>query len=244
MADLTVDELVAMIRHSGSPIVLIEGRDDVVVYRRLEEIFLEEGVTVQPAGGRNKVLEVYRRKQEFSQGVGTTFIVDRDIWVMVGIPEEFAGDDLIKTDGYSIENDIFSTGELERLMSAAEDTRFRIELQTFIRWYAYAVDRKCKGEDCTISDHPNVVLDNADFKAAIAPVLGGADYPEARYAEILDSYRTLLRGKSLMALLVRQLRAPGRVPQHHPVALMETASVVGSPYMQQLTAKVAAQLAL
>lgn len=233
-----------MIRHSGSPIVLIEGRDDVVVYRRLEEIFLEEGVTVQPAGGRGKVLEVYRRKGEFAQGVGTTFIVDRDLWVMIGVPAEFDGEDLIKTDGYSIENDIYSFGDFEKLMSAEEDTRFRIELQTFVRWYAYAVERKCRGDDCSISDHPNLVLDNADFRAAIAAPLGSSDYPEARYTEILASYRTLLRGKSLMALLVRQLRAPGRVPQHHPLALMETASTVGSPYMQQLKDKVASQLGL
>ena len=113
----TVDELVATLRRSRLPTIVVEGRDDMRIYRWIEPRVSNVDTSVLPVGGRNKLLSIYERRNEYSQ-LPVAFLADRDMWLFSGIPEQY--NHIIWTLGYSIENDIYSGSELENLLDVEE----------------------------------------------------------------------------------------------------------------------------
>ena len=99
----TVDELVAMLGHAELPTVIVEGKDDMRIYRWVEGRVGSQNANVLPAGGRENLLSVYQRRNEFTH-LPVAFVADRDLWLFSGIPEIYH--DIIWTLGYSIENDL------------------------------------------------------------------------------------------------------------------------------------------
>jgi hypothetical protein len=78
LKNLSVDEIIAFLNHSTLPTILVEGDDDRVVYRWLEQLIpWQEGV-FEPCGGREKLLKVYSRRSELK--VNTVFLADQDMW--------------------------------------------------------------------------------------------------------------------------------------------------------------------
>ena len=47
-------------------------------------------------------------------------MADKDLWLYVGIPDEFSDDHLLFTDGHLIENDLYRDDDFERLLTAPE----------------------------------------------------------------------------------------------------------------------------
>lgn len=64
---MTVDELVASLRRTTLPTVLVEGSDDMNVYRWIEDRLDPAQVSILTCGGRNTLLQVYERRAEFSR---------------------------------------------------------------------------------------------------------------------------------------------------------------------------------
>lgn len=235
----SVEELVSTIKRSSLPTVVIEGSDDVVVFRGLEEVYYDCGLSILPAGGRNNVLQLFSRRNEFLEKL-VVFLVDKDEWVLNEIPAEYVNERLICTDGYSIENDIYVDGGLERLMSPDERVRFREELEVFLRWYALAINRALQppgGEEYKC--HPNVILDDALERERRMILDNGENFPEDLHARISEGYSKILRGKSLMALLTRQLSYKGRPVRHNHLQLMETISCQRGPLINRIYLEVA-----
>ena len=83
----TVDELVETLRRSSLPTLLVEGRDDMVVYRWLESTDCEEPVDVLQCGGRSRLLKVYERRNEFAR-LRCVFLADSDMWLFDKVPNE------------------------------------------------------------------------------------------------------------------------------------------------------------
>jgi hypothetical protein len=191
------------------------------VLRRLEEEFATARLSVIPAGGRDKVLQVFRRREEV-QGVTLIFIADRDMWVYGDIPSEYDASSLIFTRGYSIENDVFIDGELESFLTRDERAAFESELERFIIWYALSVSRILKGISSSITQYPGMIL-GSDGKAA--DLKENEEYPEEFRRCISADYKRLVRGKSLLALLTRQLAHKGRRPQLSHRHLLELVAV-------------------
>ena len=113
-----VHVILAMIRNSPSgKFVIVEGVDDIIVYRILINLYKTLGIQVIPAGGRDKVLEVFDEIKSTNNINKTIFIVDKDLWVFRGIPTEYQHERIITTSGYSIENDVFIDKENKKLLS-------------------------------------------------------------------------------------------------------------------------------
>ena len=110
---MTVEQLVGVLRRSRKPRIVVEGDDDVIIYRELTKRIGILEVAPLPSGGRKKLLQVYERRSEFAH-VPVAFIADRDMWLFSGIPEGYA--DIIWTQGYSIENDLYVSAELESFL--------------------------------------------------------------------------------------------------------------------------------
>ena len=114
---MTVEHLVGVLRRARKPNIVVEGDDDVIIYRELAKRIGILEVVLLPSGGREKLLQVYERRSEFSH-VPVAFVADQDMWIFSGIEPSY--NDIIWTHGYSIENDLYSDAGLERLLNESE----------------------------------------------------------------------------------------------------------------------------
>ncbi|CAI1155428.1 DUF4435 domain-containing protein [Serratia grimesii] len=226
----TIDELFALLKNTNIPTVLVEGKDDIVFYRRIESDLDEIGIDMLPAGNKWAVLELRDRIKKEPISAPVAFVVDKDLWVYFGGHADLT--DVITTDGYSIENDIFIDGELLDLMSKEEIEQFNIELLKFSRWYALTVTRSQQGTEVSYRETPFKVINDNEFYNAAIKLSEEEQYPEDFFNMIHNHYGRLLRGKSLFALLVRQLSSSNRRTKFSVNQLMEVgASRKGERYL-------------
>jgi len=119
---LTEEELVSTLKHTRIPTILVEGKDDVKIYRWLEndinESYLSH-VDILPCGCRNTLMKLYALRLSFSNLV---FIADKDQYVYGTIPPEYS--DIVFTTGYSIENDLYAGKRIEDLFDTQDRTIF------------------------------------------------------------------------------------------------------------------------
>jgi hypothetical protein len=231
---LDIDEVIGLLSKSSLPTVIIEGSDDVIVFRRMEDMFVDLGLSVMPVGGRGNVLKMFSRLNEIANSKNIAFIADLDTWVTFNVPAQFISDRLVFTDGYSIENDIFRDGNLEEIMSINERTRFDIDIAKFIRWYALALNRFQDGRDnINLNLFPDVILDNPQDYVEKIRLNVGENYPDELHKLVLSDYGKYLRGKSLMQILSRQLSRNDRANKIHTSAFLEFVAAKPGPLLQQ-----------
>lgn len=218
--ELTVDEIVNTLKRSCLTTVLVEGKEDVLIYRWLEDEIGIVNANFFPCGGRDKLLQVFARRDEFSD-LKTVFVADKDAYVYINPPEEYH--EIIWTNGYSIENDLYYGKKIEDLMSYPEKSIFLKSLNSFIEYYAFEVEKCINREDYNLRTHPNQILceiqheikqeflDKIDFKKAEREIENS----------IKENYDVLIRGKSLFALLARILSKSTRAVKHSKLSLLE-----------------------
>jgi hypothetical protein len=231
--ELSEEEAIATLNHSALPTLVAEGRDDIIVLRRLEDKLSDFNLSVLPVGGREKVIRIYERRLELTSGL-IRFFADKDAWIYTTVPNEYADPLICFTDGYSIENDMYRDGGLEKLLTAGERVIFREELGRFVRWYSLALTRHLADDTVPIATHPNMILDDAATYIAGCALQAGEVYPEALRATLLADYAKMLRGKSLLALLVRRLSHKNRHPRHSSKTLLEFGVVAEGPHLTQI----------
>jgi len=209
----TVDEIIALLQRSSLPTIIVEGKNDMIVYRRFEQSGIE--LDVLAAGGRANVLNIFRRRNEIAVSKKIVFVADQDIWINFGIPDEFRNPKLVFTHGYSIENDVFIDGNLENLVPHGQSATFREELNKFVKWYASALIEHKNNSEISIKIHPNEILKN--------PACIYQDGYDARFYEsILMNYKMKLRGKSLFGLL---LRNTGTAAKYNDITLLTMVAI-------------------
>lgn len=218
----TVDELVAALCRSELPTVIVEGEDDMRIYRWVEARVSNQKAYVQPAGGRKTLLSVYKRRNEFAH-LPVVFVADKDLWLFSGIPPDYS--DIIWTKGYSIENDLYAGADLERLLEAEEAEEHRQVLDSIIEWFAFEVEVHLAGGDAQVNTHCNRVVPLGEIEM-------DEDFRNNRrfrppnqklHQQIKTEYQLQLRGKSLFQILVRFLSASDRDVKHRTSGLYEIA---------------------
>ena len=219
MHNITVDEAIALLKKTSLPTIVVEGKEDIIVYRKFEKFLEQFKVSTLPVGGRQKVLEIFNRRHEIGLSVKIMFIADLDTWVYTEVPHSFINNDLIFTRGYSIENDIYCDGELFNLLEKNEQDNYRCDIEKFIKWYTIALYRHLQDQSHPISLHPDYVL--GPKWQSLLTLENGENYPHELKDKILSDYQHLLRGKSLIDILLRQLNRKGRKARHNSCALLE-----------------------
>ncbi len=235
--DITVDEVIALLKNTSLPTLIVEGRDDMIVYRRFEDKLAHIGIDVLPVGGRLKVLEIFNRRHEIPKSVKIIFIADQDTWINSGIPSTFQDSTLLFTDGYSIENDVYRDGELWNLLQAPDMNKYQGEINSFIDWYALALSRHLANSTHPIALHHDQVLDRLQRPALLA-LHPTESYPNTLRQEILSDYARMLRGKSLFALFLKHTNAKGRGARHTDSGLFEMVAVKPGTLLKELLRKV------
>ncbi|MGE6446425.1 DUF4435 domain-containing protein [Pseudomonas bubulae] len=239
----SVDELIALLKKTNLPTLIVEGKDDLIIYKRLENQFYKEDLSVLPVGGRENVLRIFKRVNELPPHCKIMFIADKDNWVITGIPGDYHSDRLFFTAGYSIENDVFQDVNVDAYMSGIEKQRFESELERFLAWYALALSRNIDEGDEAIKNHPNHILDNQQEFEHLTLLKDGEVFPQGRFEALSADYKNLLRGKSLMQLAMRQLSYNGRPARHTDKSFIEHAAINPGPLISQLIGHVEVALA-
>ena len=218
----TVDELVAMLHHSQLPTVLVEGKDDIQIYRWVEGRIGSQNANILPAGGRNNLLSVYERRSEYAH-LPVAFVADRDLWLFSGIPPTYH--DIIWTQGYSIENDLYAGANLENLLAAEETTEHQQVLDSIIEWFAFEVEEYLGGREAQVATHCNRVVPpgKIEIDQGFCQNRGFRPPNEELHQQIKDEYQLQLRGKLLFQMLSRFLNAPNRRPKYPLLVLHEIA---------------------
>ena len=226
---LTESVLVSVLRRSRLPTVVVEGKDDEQIYRWTEARIGTQNANVLFVGGRETLLSVYKRKNEFAH-LPVAFVADRDLWLFSGIPPGYP--DIIWTEGYSIENDLYAGANLEDLLNADEVDEHRQVLDAIIEWFAFEVEEHLVGEEAQVATGCNTVvpLGQTKMDQGFRQSRGFRPPSEKLHQQIKDAYQLQLRGKTLFEILVRFLSASDRDVKHSTVALQEKAAKRTSPH--------------
>lgn len=150
---ITPDILIETLKRSSLKTVLIEGKDDLQIYRLIEEELEDLDIDFLPCDGRTNLLEVYKAKDEISTQM--LFICDSDLWLFTSRPD-YVERDLISTLGYSIENELYQDGLdfLNSLFSKDELIKKKEIIDNICVWFAHEVSLFLNNQqyDCKFSD--------------------------------------------------------------------------------------------
>jgi hypothetical protein len=113
----TAAEILAYLRSSHLPSLLCEGADDVRHLTLLERYV--SSLNVLPVGGKEALLFLLERSSEFS--CQNLFLMDRDDWVINPVPANVEQcQNVVLTEGYSIENDLLASLDIDKLLRIDE----------------------------------------------------------------------------------------------------------------------------
>ncbi len=204
---VTVEHLVGVLRRSRKPSIVVEGDDDVIIYRELAKRIGILEVALRSSGGREKLLQVYKRRDEFTQAP-VAFIADQDMWLFSGIEPGY--ENVIWTNGYSIENDLYSDADLERLLDENDTAEHQQILDAISTWFAFAVEEYLAGNAPKLDLHCDVMVPRGktELDTGFCTRQGFRTPDAERVQQIRNTYQLLLRGKQLFQLLVRFLSKP------------------------------------
>lgn len=196
---LTDDELIATINHSSEPYIIIEGPDDVMIYRWiLDDINCTS--MLEPRNGCGGVKNIYNRRNEITNPK-VVFICDKDTYVYTNtIPEKYK--DILYTEGYSVENDLYSGKKLESVLFDKKDKDlFSIALDSFLRYYACELEKFNNRMDYDFKRKPESILDHKNY-LLMTDQLENFTEPSSMTIDYLKKdYDKLLRGHSLFKIV-------------------------------------------
>lgn len=232
----TLTEIIGVLARSSSPTLIVEGTDDYVAFRQFEIENINHDFTVLPVHGKENVLELISRRGEINNEA-IVFLVDNDCWLFTGPPATFIRPDIILTEGYSIENDLLRDGNVTRLLKAQEKTDFDRDIDAVGRFFYIAAWKHCENVSfLPLSLHPENILGapgvlRLDVETQVSRVEGLL--PPEFSAASADPFR-FLRGKTLLALLVRYLSDSARVSKFSRHNLMELGAAARGANQQRI----------
>ncbi len=222
----TPDEIINTIR-SHLKTILVEGKDDLYIYRKIEEELNDLEINILPCGGRHTLLTVYQQKEILTNK--TLFICDSDLWHFSGFPL-YLESDIITTVGYSIENDIFIDGEkyILNLFNHSERNKFNLLIKEIIKWYSFEVEKHLSNEnyDCKFSDVSLLNESILDKQTLLFTenFLSNRNFQPADIVlteNILNNFKVLLRGKYLFQSIEKVFQNREYVSRFNRIQIFE-----------------------
>lgn len=214
---LTEDELVSTLSHSSLKTLLVEGKDDIAVYRWIEDSCNGMFDVIQ-CHCRNTLINVYKRRAEFPNAK-VVFVADRDTYLYTSVPEEYDG--IIFTSGYSIENDLYHGRGIENILNSTEKSRYASSMQEFVRYYACQIEKFLAGTEYNLRQMPCALLDTSDKLMPEKVEFGFSEPSKEWFDKIYKEYDHYLRGHSLFSVLFRLLSERKDSPKYSHVQLYE-----------------------
>ena len=151
------------------------------------------------------------------------------MWFFSGIPVHLQ--DMVFTEGYSIENDLYIDSNIERILDSEERKNHSVMIAEVCRWFAYEVDKYKKGLDYRSDPVLSRLVPVTGYTCCPNYLrdLGFCEPPADLLAEIARNYGLALRGRLLYEIIVRFTHAPKRGSRKYSyAALKELSSVYGA----------------
>lgn len=192
----SVSEIVSTIGKSDLINVIIEGKDDILVYRKLERIYFDQDLSLIAAGCRPNVLKVFTEIKDTSQINKCIFIVDQDTWIINGIPQKYQHDRILTTTGYSIENDVYIDSKVEETILTHKNINdYKDHLEKYIKWFTLALSR-----NSTLKVTPFKFFKSENNIKNFTLLKNGEVFNDKLYQDLIHNYHYKLRGKNLISL--------------------------------------------
>jgi len=240
---MTVDEIVATLRHGTLAYLVVEGKTEMQLYRHLVAGVEAGALELQVCDGRDALLAIYRRRNEFAR-VRVIFVADQDLWIHQPSLKD-AYPEVIWTDGYCIENDILQAYPIAgTFLEPEEKIKLDQGLEVLIDWFAFEVNEFLNGRNAETRHSVPKIFD-AKNEAMCEHFVANRGWAAAPSA-VRDSLRAdpwrLIRGKQLVHLLARQLDKIGRVPRYGPAAIVDICIRSGAAPLGGLASQIRACL--
>ena len=227
------DILVSTLKNSGKFNIVVEGATDLNIYDKLTAKIGKQKIDYHIAGCREEVFKVYAEIKKLNLLDRVAFIADQDSWVFLneippkGHTPDIKADEIIWTEGYSIENDLYVKGELRRLVNQLPEngqTQYENALNLICLWYAFEVDKWDEKSNLPVAKHPKSIFSgidkpdrdvklNEDFLSElknrgfkVPEEFNNGTLPE-KADKIKSDYGKYIRGKTLFQLIQCFLKA-------------------------------------
>jgi len=216
---LSENEMIAYLKRTLLPTILVEGNDESLVYRYLENKINIKNVDVLICNGRNMLLNLFKRREEF-QKANVVFVADRDMWFFVDIPKEYKNE-IVFTDGYSLENDLYIQSYFEVLLDEREAQSFQSLIKELSVWFAMEVNRYIETGESLCDVHINQVCPKNVLSEEFKVKIGFVNPPIHLIQMISQDYTRALRGKNLFEALLKFLNHQKRPSKYSRANLLE-----------------------
>lgn len=223
---VTPEEIFETVRHSDKFNIVVEGTTDHEIYDDLTTSLGINDLDYYEAGCREEVFKVYRliknaRKEGKISKVNVAFIADQDSWIFLDEsdkpPEGYKDiciEEIIWTNGYSIENDLYIEGELRNFVPPDLTDYYDDTLDAICTWYAFEVVNWDRKQDLPVAKHLEQIVpqDYSNLKSELLQELQEKGFNpkcqklKEKKEEIKKSYAKLIRGKTLFQLIQRFLK--------------------------------------
>jgi len=241
--NMTEKEIIDYLGKTTLPTVLVEGEDDVAIYRWLENQLGVFNGSVLFCGGRDVLISIYRKRAVFSHKK-VAWLADLDMWKFSDVPADLEG--IIFTTGYSIENDLYAGSEIESLLDEAEKALHSQLLTVVSRWFVFEIIEYQAGRYANIASNINRVVDlyTMDISPKFAVDRGYLEPNQTLVNAVLADYKLQLRGKTLLQVLIKYLSGTGRNAKYSYSIIIEMCLKLypNNAYVKRITEKVKAQL--
>ncbi len=217
-----LNKLMSRIRHSAQKrMVIVEGKTDKRIYWWVRDRFGTGNARVFDARGIDELLKIYDQKSTLfnDRGVAVAFMADRDLERLFCTNPRPG--DIVWTEGYCIENDLYEgyvKDHLENLLETSEANKLRKMRDAVVEWFAFEVEEFRAGREHKTGkdlDEDELVLPghtrmNATFledRGFVTPDRGVVD-------ELKKVYNLRVAGKLLFQMLARFLDDSDRVRKY------------------------------
>jgi hypothetical protein len=218
---LTIDEIISLIKHSDLPTILVEGPSDVTIVKKWQDKF-KAYVSILPTYGRPSLLKIYLRKHEF-EDKKVIFLADKDMWRFDDVPSLYS--EIIFTEGYCIENDIFADNNIIDLLDSGEKVSFERLIEIIGRWFARQLELHRNRNETICETHINEVCDFNIYDIC-QTYRNKHNYIEPNLSsinEVMNDFKLNIRGKQLFQALAKFTNSPGRLTKYNESNLIELA---------------------
>lgn len=191
----TYEELLAMLQRSSLPTVLVEGDDDIIIYRNIEARMQSTRLNFQPCYSRTTLLKLYEQRHTFPKKVKFAFVADSDLYVLSGTPKQYK--DIIFTYGYSIENDLYASGAraVDNVLRPDELQKKEDILLEIATWFAAQIKKEGAQLDINLLNETVMQKNSIEFLDSFLQEHDFIPPTAAEIAEITAEKYRKLRGK-------------------------------------------------
>ena len=206
---ISVNYLVSILKSSRLPTIVVAGKDNANIIDNLVKYHGVKTVKVEFTGKRDTLLSAYERRDEFAH-LPIAFLADQEMKLFNRIPERHT--DIIWTQGYSLENDLYVDADLEVLLEPHEVWRHQQVLNSTIEWFAFEVEEFLRGKPVKMDFQLSEIVRQGELKLdkGFCERREFSQPSPKLVQQIRDRYQFLLPGDFLFQGLARFLNIRGR----------------------------------